>query len=144
MVFSRTKMRVHPKVTAEHVPQTLEPFVLEAEMRPYSYFRNPGLYIAGMLSANDAYLISLPAHELHQLDYANVFSPMDIVVIDGQGVILQIFPKFVLSNITQPVQLPPESVAVLFLAPEAAKVLGLVPQYWIEHQMFYRPPEIVE
>lgn len=144
VVFSRTTIRVHPKTTENYIPESLEPFTLRAEIRPLSYFKNPGLYIAGMLREEEAYLIPLSPDHIHWLEYANIFSPMDIVVITHHGIVKQIFPEFVLSNITQPIQLPPGSAAALFLAPGKAKKLGIAPHFMVENELFSRLPEVVQ
>jgi len=143
VVFSRTIVRIYPLVMPNQPPPQPPVIELPAELRPIAYFKNPSLYIAGRLAEQEAYLIPLPQRDIHMLEQTNIFMPMDIVVINYQGIIRQIFPEFILNNLQAPIQLPPDSAGVLFLASGRAAKLGLRPQFLAQHPIFTNPPMVL-
>ena len=80
----------------------------------------------------------------HRINPANVYSPVDIIAINAQGVIIEIWPNLNLSQLQTPLILPKASHAVLYLAANRAEQLGITPQDRIENQLFTPPPESLQ
>lgn len=72
---------------------------------------------------------------------ASVFAPVDIVVMNPQGYIIEVWPRIVMSNLSKPLTLASDSYAVLYLASNRAAELGIHPQVRIGHTMF-QPPKV--
>lgn len=137
---------------------TDKPIKLAAELRPSSSFQSPSIYLTQTLTGNAAYLIPLPplpksekrdgketpSPTQHRLQPANVYAPVDVLAIDAQGFILQIWPKLNFSKLTQAVMLPEAAHAVLYLAAGRAAELGITPHDRVENELFTAPPESLQ
>lgn len=137
---------------AEHKPRIVAtgPLKIQAEIRPAKSFQMPSLYLTKPLTGNDTYLIPLPVlprpkdidspSPRHKIKPANVYAPIDILAIDQQGTILQIWPKLNLSTLSADILLPEASHAVLYMASGRAAELGITPHARVEHDFFTPPP----
>lgn len=149
VIFSRTGLMIHAgAVAAENPDIPARPkqarITMTAEMRPSSAFEDPGTYLTRPLGPTDAYLVPLPDRPLRTLRPSNVLSPVDVLVIDRQGVIRQIFPNLVLNALELPITLPENSAAVLYLASGSAQLLNIKPHYIVEHPLFAPPPQVIQ
>ncbi len=154
IVFSRTTLTIRAaptpgtanKQNAQHdTTNNHAKITMTVEMRPISFFADPGLYLAKPLSPSDAYLIPLPAEDpLHMIRPSNLLTPVDVVVIDKQGVINQIFPSLLLSELQLPITLPDNSAAILYLAQGSTQLLDIKPGYIVEHELFTPPPKVIK
>lgn len=161
-VFALSEIIIHPMETpdANRSPRSAikqpiirptEPLRMKVQIRTPRSFQYPSVYLAAELQPNDAYLIPLPLlarpeslHSLppqHKIEPANVYVPIDILAIDAQGTITQIWPDITLSEIRAPLLLPPTSHAVLYLAPNRTAQLGVTLKDRVEHKVFSAQPE---
>ncbi len=76
----------------------------------------------------------------HRIEPANVYSAVDVIAINAQGFIIEIWPNLNLSQLQAPLLLPKHSHAVLYLAANRAGQLGITPKDRIENQLFTPPP----
>lgn len=135
---------VTPPNSTGLVEESGEPVTLSTQIRPASTFGDPGLLLNSPLRPGDSYLIPLDETRSYALQYARVYTPVDILAIDPEGTIQSIVPNLVMHDITRPIPLPAGTSAVLYLAGGEAEMLHILPRQRVTHKLFTPPPRILQ
>jgi hypothetical protein len=146
VVYSRTVITIQqpPSRDAETDNSEEKPVYLTAQMRPVSTFGDPDLLLSQPIPSGDAYLIPLDASKSYALQFAKVYTPVDILTVDSQGNIRSIYPELIMHNLTQPVPLPKATAAIFYLRGGDAALLNIRPRMRMQHPLFTPPPRVLE
>lgn len=88
-------------------------------------------------------LVTYDSPVVPEVAYANQYQPFDILLLNTQGIITQIFPSLVLAELEDTIVADEPAIAILYLKGGACETLGIVPGDRVQHAMFKLPPKVL-
>lgn len=155
VVFQRDVITLVPKPSAvEVIEETSEeaevmeeiimrsPIDVEVEIRPQDALRLEWIHTLNTLPADKGVMIVLEEPMPLPLMPLQVFTPIDVIVIDAQGLVSQLIPNVALANLTQEIMANRPTKAFLYMKAGTISDNLLEPGDRIEHPHF-RPEQTV-
>lgn len=96
------------------------------------------------LKNNDGVLIGFNLPSIVSVPQMKVYTPVDILFIDEDGIILQILPKVVPAEINRDISAPQPVSAFLYLKAGEAKARDIRPRDVVSHNLFNAKPVILK
>ena len=148
LVYARSSLKILPLAPevkeGETPPPAPEPIIIDVEIRPNGVFEQPGMYFTRTLREDEVYLQPFAPGAYPSIAAANVYTPLDVVVINNEGKVVKLFPSLVLHDLAQPIMLQQDHRAILFMAEGNAKNLALQPGAQVSHPLFAPQPKPLE
>ncbi len=148
VVFQRDSIVIHPKlapieVVEEGAEPTMEailpprgPLELNVEIRPQDALRLEWIHTLNTLSDTNGVLIVLEEAIQVPLQSLQVFTPLDVIVIDANGIVSQLIPNVVLAQLNQEIVAQRPTKAFLYLKAGSIALQSLEPGDRVEHPYF--------
>lgn len=151
LLYTRTEMRVlraSPPDDAflpwEDKSRGDKGVILDTEIRDGATFYNQqGWFNLSGLSENHGVLLAFAAPVIAPVSPSDQYTPLDVLMIDKEGKILQIIPKLVLSELDRDIYPANPILALLFLKGGACERLSIKPGDYIEYKLFKKPPAVI-
>jgi hypothetical protein len=143
LVYDRSALTISAPAEPDKAPAAPLGEIL-VEQRAPKFFQQPGQFFTRALLEDEAYLEPVAAGEYPFLQQANVFTPMDVVIINRNGTVSRLFPSLVLNELPDAVGLPEDTQAVLYLSAGRAEKLGIVPGSVLGHPLFSKAPVMLK
>ncbi|MDX2113758.1 MAG: hypothetical protein SFW63_08525 [Alphaproteobacteria bacterium] len=89
---------------------------------------------------NQAVMLIMPQDEIAIIPPSSQFAPLDILMVDKEGVIREIYPRLKLAELTEPISSQTAIRALLFLRGGAHETLVIKPGDMVLFDAFTRPP----
>jgi uncharacterized membrane protein (UPF0127 family) len=134
VIFSRSNLTIHSQSNDEENKQTEHTFTVE--IKSPQLLENQNFFSLPSLSATHAIMIAYPNPTDAPITYQQIFTPLDILVIDRHGEIIKILPNLVLSQLQQDVLVAKPYLALLFLQSGIAETSGIKPKNLIKFKLF--------
>jgi uncharacterized membrane protein (UPF0127 family) len=88
-------------------------------------------------------LMAFSAPGIAPISASSQYAPLDILMIDAQGKIIQIVPGVLLSELAQDILPPAPVLAFLFLKGGTCASLSISPGDTVEYKLFHKSPTIL-
>lgn len=146
VVYSKTVVTIAdaPENANPTAEVSKEPVTLNAQIRPASTFGDPGLLLNQPLASGEAYLIPLDTRRSYALQFARVYTPVDVLAIDEEGTVRKIIPQLTMYEMKRPIPLPSQTAAVMYLAGGETELREIAPKQRVTHPLFTPPPRILQ
>lgn len=117
---------------------------LEVEIRDSSTLYNQkGWFNLSSPSEKNGVMIVFSAPALAPVVRSTQYVPLDVLMIDKQGRILQILPEVMLNDLEEDIYPPAPVLALLFIKGGLCKSLSINPGDDIEYKLFKKPPAVI-
>lgn len=118
--------------------------VINAEMREGAVMYNQrGWFNLSSPSPDGGVLLVFSAPAMAPVAPSSQYAPLDILMIDKEGRIVQIVPGILLSDLQEDIYPPSPVVALLFLQGGLCERAGIRPGDYVEHALFKKPPTVL-
>jgi uncharacterized protein len=155
LLYSRDRITIVPQSTpaiqlapapGETLTQTPPPVphVFDVEVRDaLVLYRQEGWFNLSSPSETEGTLLAFSAPTIAPIQHAEQYSPLDILLIDPQGKIIQIIPSIRLSELNKEIYPEKGVLAFLFLQGGICEKLAIRPGDEVEHALFKKPPTVL-
>jgi hypothetical protein len=152
MVFERAKIIIQPATLPatepakndQPPPPARAPIPLEVELRNEDALRLEYIHELNTLSPDTGVMIALGIPEITPLPAMSVFTPVDAIFVDEEGVIIQILPTVILGEMTRSIAARRPIKAFLFLKAGQATARAIRPHDIVVGSSFTPPPPVQE
>ena len=156
VVFQRDVITIIPKpaavevfegdgapAEAEEAPLApREPVDVNVEIRPQDALRLEWIHTLNTLPEDKGVMIVLEEAMPLPLMPLQVFTPVDVIVLDTQGLVSQLIPNVVLAGLSQEIVASRPTKAFLYMKAGTIEVYALEPNDRVEHP-YFRPEQTV-
>ncbi len=151
LLYTRTEMRI---VRAAPPDDAFLPWedksrgdkgvIVDTEIRDGATFYNQkGWFNLSSLSEDHGVLLAFAAPVIAPVSPSEQYTPLDVLLIDKEGKILQIIPKLVLSDLDQDIYPANPILALMFLKGGVCDKLSIRPGDYVEYKLFKKPPAVL-
>lgn len=150
IIFERQDMTIiphaEPEMTPEGVPNVdrREPQRFSIEIRPEDAMKLEYIHTLNTLTDETGVMIAFSLPTMSSLPYMRVYTPVDILFVDNQGIIMQMLPDAVLADLYQDVMAKDPVKAFVFLKAGTIMARHIKPHDRIDNPVFTPPPAIIE
>ena len=155
LFYTRTNIRVIRSSVNEPLPlpwqekteiaSVTRDLIFDVEVRDGSTFYNQQGWInVGRLGENTGLLLTFGAPIVAPIVPAAQYAPLDILMLNDEGKILQILPKLVLSELSEEIYPENPISAFLIIDGGSSESLSIVPGDTIEYKLFKKPPVVLQ
>lgn len=153
LYYSRTQILVLPRATAETqkpgampwaAPSADPGLLFEVELRDgMTLYNQEGWFDVSGLSEKNGLMLAFAAPVVAPIVRATQYAPLDVLMIDKEGMILQIFPGLMLSELQKDLYPEQPVLAILYLAGGTCEKNHIAPGDRIAHPLFRKPPKVL-
>lgn len=128
----------------QEAPKADPNLVLDVEVRDATVlYRQEGWFNLNSLSDHGGVLMAFAAPRISPVIRSEQYAPLDILMIDKEGRIVQIAPNIVLAELREELLPPSPILAFLFLNGGACERLSIKPGDTVEYAIFKKPPTLL-
>ncbi len=156
VIFQREKLTISPppvtKVSKEEdekeMPRddepTRTPQEFSVEVRGEDALNLEYIHTLNDLKSNDGVLIGFNVPSIVSVPQMKVYTPVDVLFIDEDGIVLQILPKVVPAEINRDIAAAQPVNAFLYIRAGEAKARDIRPKDVVSHGLFNAKPIILK
>jgi uncharacterized membrane protein (UPF0127 family) len=150
IIFERQDMviipRAEPETTPEGVPNTdrRQPLRFSVEIRPEDAMKLEYIHTLNILTDDTGVMIAFTVPTMVSLPTMQVYTPVDVLFANDQGVIVQMLPDVVPAEIYQDIMAKDPVKAFVYLKAGTIAAKHIKPHDRIENPVFTPPPAIIE
>jgi len=150
IIFERQDMLIMPRAEADTTPEGVpnvdrrEPLRFSIEIRPEDAMKLEYIHTLNTLSDNTGVMIAFSLPTMTSLPFMRVYTAVDVLFVDDQGIILQMLPEVVPAEINQDIMARDPVKAFIYLKAGTIKAKGIKPHDCIDNPVFTPPPAIIE
>lgn len=135
-----------PERTPEGIPNVdqRQPLRFSIEIRPEDAMKLEYIHTLNTLSDDTGVMIAFTMPTMSSLPFMRVYTPVDILFVNDQGIIMQMLPETVLAELYQDVMAKEPVKAFVFLKSGTIKAKHIKPRDRIDNPVFTPPPPIIE
>ena len=154
MVFKRDILTIFPKEEPQiqkdgnaeaTVPATpaREPIRFYTEIRPEQVLEMDWIMALSRISAKHTMTVLFNPPRYDMVQAQPISQPLDVLLVSPEGIIVQMMPELVLSQLAQPIAADRPIRARIILQGGAAESLGIIPGDRVEHDAFQPVPKVL-
>jgi uncharacterized membrane protein (UPF0127 family) len=131
LIFERAQIHIESPAPNDKIKNQKPPhvsLVYDVEVRPEDALKLEYIHALNTLTDESGVMITLDAPSSIVLPAMKVYTAVDMLFLDEMGTVLQIMPKLVLSELTQPLRTRMPVKAILFLKEGDTAARGIHPQ----------------
>lgn len=150
--------RANLTITRKNIPVPAEPLPWEEEQEKLpenpiltfdievrdalAFYRQQGLFSMNDVQENKGVFMIFPGPTPAPIRHQPQYAPIDIVLINQEGVIVQIIPNIVLAELDQDINPPTPILALLLLRGGTCADRFINPGDMVDYPIFKRPPTV--
>lgn len=154
LLFSRSRIAIIRAVAAEDQSTNALPWqeeipfdpriVLDVEVRDaMSLYRQRGWINVAKPAEQTGLMMVFSAQTVAPVTRSEQYAPLDILMIDSEGKIIQILPNLSLADLEDDVYPSDPILALLFLKGGTCETLSIKPGDHVEYKIFKKPPVVL-
>lgn len=150
VIFERQDMTIVPRAEPEFTPEGVPnvdrrtPLRFSIEIRPEDAMKLEYIHTLNSLTDDSGVMIAFTMPTMSSLPFMRVYTPVDVLFVDNQGVILQMLPQVILAELYQDIMAKDPVKAFVFLKAGTIQSRGIKPKDRIDNPIFTPPPAIIE
>jgi hypothetical protein len=106
-----------------------------------TFYNQEGWFNLAGPAAGSAVMLVFGAPLLAPITKSPNYAPLDVVLLNEQGTVMQIFPKLRLSSLQEEIYPAQPISAFLFLQAGTCEALSISPGDYVSYKLFKRPPK---
>ncbi len=147
LIFERASIRITPTIsedTSSEATAVRAVSTYDIEQRPEDALRLEYIHTLNTLTASTGVMIVLESSSIAAVPAMNVYTPIDVLFVADDGMIIKIIPNLVLGDLQQQVQARAPIKAFLFLKSGEAAARDIRPRDMVSGSMFAAPLNVQE
>ncbi|MBN8543073.1 MAG: DUF192 domain-containing protein [Alphaproteobacteria bacterium] len=138
--------RAEPETTPEGIPNVDKraPLTFSVEIRPEDAMKLEYIHTLNTLADDSGIIIAFTLPTMTSLPFMRVYTPVDVLFVNEQGIILQMLPNTILGEIFQDIMAKEPIKAFVFLKAGTIERKSIKPRDRIDNPIFIPPPAIIE
>jgi uncharacterized membrane protein (UPF0127 family) len=145
LIFERAKIEIEaplPSIDTKELTLLHPTLQYDIELRSEEALRLEYIHTLNTLTAESGVMIALDSPAIAALPRMSVYTPVDALLINEEGVVLQIVPRITLGEMNAPIGAQEPIKAILFLKAGEAAARGIRPKDRVLGRMFPLTPAI--
>jgi uncharacterized membrane protein (UPF0127 family) len=150
LLYSRTQLSILHQTAAPlpwqapGTPASVPRYTFDVEVRDaMTIYNQKGWFNLSSPQETNGVLLVFAAPAQAPIIPSSQYAPVDILMIDREGKILQIVPKLLLSELEEDIYPERPVLAFLFLKGGMCERLSIVPGDLVEYKIFRKPPMVL-
>lgn len=141
LFYTREPIGIRHQAASQELPWREEILTFDAEIRNATAFYNQQGWInLSPPPEQSGVLLLFAAPTVAPITPSQNYAPLDILLINKEGRILQIFPKMVLASLEESIYPADPLNAFLLLNGGSCEKFSIQPGDWVEYKAFKKPP----
>lgn len=142
--FEKPSQSARPEPASPASSATSNSHQFNVEVRPEDALRLDYIHALTILRDNTGVMIAFGAPTIAPLPYFRVQQATDVLFVDNEGVILQIYPGHIPIDLTQEIYADKPIKALLYLKAGAVQAFNIRPHDVVQSTVFTPPPPLLQ